>query len=194
MADAPYAIVVEPPSSSSSQSSSPLASGKATLTERKLANHAAGDPLSSMLTAVSDTVINATRTVVMTRALAGKSSQYYTFDPSVGAINIIMASGKSPTFSYHGPTRGGDALMMVLMGAPVCLCKSSQLGGSINGLPWTSDCLNPILQEQHNPSCDITTYRGGMTCCHDGVHLLDVVVHGVNGSVRLSEQHRPRYR
>jgi hypothetical protein len=168
MADAPYAIVVEPPPSS-------FAASKATLTERKLADHAAGNPLPSpsMLTAVSDTVINATRTVVMTRALVGKSSQYYTFDPSGAAINVIMASGTSPSFGYHGATRGGDALMMVLMGAPVCLCKSSQLGGSINGLPWTSDCFNPILQEQHNPSCDITTYRGGMTCCHDGVHLLD---------------------
>eukprot|EP00949_MAST-11_sp_MAST-11-sp1_P003017 g3017.t1 len=165
MADAPYAIVVEPPSSSSQQ---------AILTERKLANHAAGLLLTpSTLTAISDTVINATRTVVMTRTLAGRSSDYYTFDPSGGAINVIMASGTAPTFAYHGATRGGDALMMVLMGAPVCLCKSSQLGGSINGLPWTSDCFNPILQEQRNPSCDITTYRGGMTCCHNGVHLLD---------------------
>ena len=167
MKDLPYTIVVEPPSSAKTAVS--------TVTERKLADHAAGEqlPLPSMISLVSDSVKGGTRTVVMTRKLTGRSKDYFSFDADGGAIDVIMASGTSSKFSYHGAHRGGDSLMMVLMGAPVCLCRSKQLGGSINGLPWTSDCYNPLLLEQNNPSCDIVTYRGGMTCCHDGVHLLD---------------------
>jgi hypothetical protein len=144
--------------------------------ERKLANHAPGTVLnSSSLHVVSDTVDARTmvRTVVLTRPLLGADASYYTFDPSLSSIDIIAAIGPGATFGYHGNTRGGAALMLVDMGAPVCLCKSKQQGGSINGLPWTSDCFNPNLIEQKNPSCDIATYRGGMTCCHHKVRLLD---------------------
>ena len=170
MADVPYTIEVAPSSSAGATGAT------ATVIERKLANHAPGTVLnSSSLHVVSDTVDARTmvRTVVLTRPLLGADASHYTFDPSLSSVDIIAAIGPSATFGYHGNTRGGAALMLVEMGAPVCLCKSKQQGGSINGLPWTSDCFNPNLIEQHNPSCDIATYRGGMTCCHHQVRLLD---------------------
>ncbi len=171
MQDAPYAIIVEPGSDKG-----PGSRAATQVTERRLANHAAGTALSpTMVSVVSDTVSEngQVRTVVLQRKLAGATAQHYTFDPTASSINFIAAAGTTATFSYHGPTRGGSTLMLVLMGAPVCLCESAEQGGSVNGLPWTSDCFNPELQAQRNPSCDIRTYRGGMTCCHDGVRLLD---------------------
>ena len=164
MADAPYTIVVSPSKDTS----------KATIVERRLANHNPGRVLSSNnLHVVSDVVQDKMRTVTLERPLVGSDSDHYTFDVGASAVNLIAAVGSSPTFAYHGNRRGGDALMLVEVGAPICLCESVHEGGSIAGLPWTSDCFNPNLMEQKNPSCDIRTYRGGMTCCHHHVHLLD---------------------
>ena len=158
MKDAPYTIEITPTS----------------IIERRLANHAAGTVLqNTALYMKSNTVTNGIRTVVLTRPLIGKSKEEYTFDPTVPSLDLIAAIGPSATFGYHGNTRGAGTIMLVEMGAPVCLCTSKVQGGSINGLPWTSDCYNPNLLEQKNPSCDIATYRGGMTCCHHKVRLLD---------------------
>ena len=66
--------------------------------------------------------------------------------------------------------------MLVEAGAPVCLCRGEHTGGSINGLPWADDCAafpETTIARDHNPSCSIETYSGGMKCCHHGVHLLD---------------------
>jgi len=49
--------------------------------EVSLANHAAGTNLTQTVKVVSNTVANGKRTVVMTRAMTGASSQYYSFDP-----------------------------------------------------------------------------------------------------------------
>ena len=166
MADTPYTNVVQPPSSIGK---------KAIITERRLANHAPGKilPSSKNFDIISDVVKGEMRTVTIQRPLVGSDSEHYAFKVGASALNLIAAIGSTPTFAYHGNTRGGSALMLVEVGAPVCLCESEHEGGSINGLPWTSDCFNPNLIEQQNPSCDIRTYRGGMTCCHHHVHLLD---------------------
>jgi hypothetical protein len=164
MKDTPYSIEVSPSTNGT----------KANVVERRLGNHASGTQLNSQsLHIISDTIDGSTRSVVLTRPLVGDSKLHYTFDPTLSSINIIAAIGSSETFGYHGNKRGGSSLMLVEMGAPICLCESKQQGGSINGLPWTSDCYNPNLIEQQNPSCDISTYRGGMSCCHNNVYLLD---------------------
>ena len=66
--------------------------------------------------------------------------------------------------------------MLVEVGAPVCVCRDAQQGGSINGIPWASNCDKypaTTIARDRNPSCSITTYGGGMLCCHHGVYLLD---------------------
>lgn len=116
------------------------------------------------------------RTVVLTRKLKGASDQYYSFSPRDSGINFINAVGTTPDYQYHGTTRSGATLMLVEAGSPVCICKGATLGGSINGLPWSNNCApypaTTILRD-HNPSCSIETYGGGMICCHHEVHLLD---------------------
>ena len=116
------------------------------------------------------------RTVVLRRALRGATADHYSFDPRAASIPFIEAVGTTAAFQYHGPSRGGGAIMMVESGAPVCVCRGKTQGGSINGLPWSNNCeqlpATTILHD-HNPSCSIETYGGGMICCHHGIFLLD---------------------
>eukprot|EP00294_Goniomonas_avonlea_P005205 CAMPEP_0114558124 /NCGR_PEP_ID=MMETSP0114-20121206/10203_1 /TAXON_ID=31324 /ORGANISM="Goniomonas sp, Strain m" /LENGTH=847 /DNA_ID=CAMNT_0001743471 /DNA_START=21 /DNA_END=2564 /DNA_ORIENTATION=- len=116
------------------------------------------------------------RTVVLQRALAGASPQYFTFDARATGVPFIAAAGTTPTLSYHGQSRGSGAVMLVEAGAPVCLCRGNETGGTINGLTWANNCMPypaTTIARDKNPSCDITTYGGGMICCHHGIHLLD---------------------
>ena len=121
-------------------------------------------------------VVGQERTVVLQRPLAGKTKDYYTFDPHAPNIPFIDAVGTTASYQYHGKLRGGSSLMLVEAGAPVCLCRGEHTGGSINGLPWADDCAafpETTIARDHNPSCSIESYSGGMKCCHHGVHLLD---------------------
>ena len=49
------------------------------------------------------------------------------------------------------------------------MCKGATQSGSINGIPWSNNCqpypATTILRD-HNPSCSVDTYQGGMICCH----------------------------
>eukprot|EP00117_Sycon_ciliatum_P044302 scpid42913/ scgid31984/ len=162
MKDAPYAIIVN---------------GDGTVEERKLANHDPGRVLSPpSITIVSNTVVDGKRTVELTRTLKGATADHYTFNPKVTGFSFISArNNATKTISFHGDNREGSALLLVELGAPSCVCRG-KVAGSINGLPFTSDCMSEPetdVAAQKNPSCSIETYNGGLFCCHHGVRLLD---------------------
>eukprot|EP01062_Namystynia_karyoxenos_P053990 TRINITY_DN4407_c0_g1_i1.p1 TRINITY_DN4407_c0_g1~~TRINITY_DN4407_c0_g1_i1.p1 ORF type:complete len:832 (+),score=241.78 TRINITY_DN4407_c0_g1_i1:80-2575(+) len=116
------------------------------------------------------------RSVVLRRALKGATPDYFSFDPTATGVPFINAVGTTPDFQYHGKTRGGSTVMLLEAGAPACVCRGNKTTGSINGLPWQDNCMPypaTTIMRDHNPSCGITTYGGGMMCCHHGVHLLD---------------------
>ena len=116
------------------------------------------------------------RTVTMTRSLVGKTKDYYTFDPTNSNLKFIEAVGTTPMYQYHGKSRGGNTLVLVEVGAPMCVCRGEKLSGSINGIPWSDNCHDwpdTTIKRDHNPSCSIETYGGGMICCHHGIYLLD---------------------
>ena len=48
----------------------------------------------------------------MVRPLVGSDPDYYTFDTTTSAINLIAAAGSNPTLLIMG-IRGGSALMLV---------------------------------------------------------------------------------
>jgi len=125
----------------------------------------------------SELSADSVRTVVLRRALKGLTAEYYTFDPRAVAVPFINAVGTTKDLSYHGGTnRSGSAVMLVEVGAPVCICRSDQISGSINGIPWADNCAafpDTTIARDNNPSCSIATYNGGMICCHHAVHLLD---------------------
>jgi len=48
--------------------------------------------------------------------------------------------------------------------------------GGFDGRPYHADCKAPPLSDllsQHNPTCEVETYMGGIECCQDGTFLLD---------------------
>ena len=128
-----------------------------------------------MLSGMSEDIVQV-RTVVLTRPLIGLTSNHYTFDPSISSIPFIEAVGTTSTFQYHGKSRGGGHLVLVEQGAPVCVCQGKTQSGSINGIPWSDNCHDwpdTTIKRDHNPSCSIETYGGGMICCHHEIYLLD---------------------
>ena len=110
MSDQPYAVTVD---------------GLGNVAERKLGDHSGGRTLATSVSVLSNTVVNGVRSVVLKRPFQGQTADHYTFDPKSSAtVNVIMASGTGPNYSYHGPsTRGGEAIHLVSLDAPTCVCN-----------------------------------------------------------------------
>jgi len=161
MADLPYTIVVD---------------GKGNVEERKLGNHSPGSVLTSMVRVTSNSVTDGKRTVIMNRPLKGATEDHYSFTISDSSIPMLAASGQGSSFAYHGSkTRTGGTLQLTAVEAPTCICNNG-IKGSINGVPFNKVCRDlPYgdLVAQHNPTCWVDTYQGGLSCCHHGVLLLD---------------------
>lgn len=86
MAGLPYAIVVD---------------GAGTVSEHKLADHAAGTVLQPTVAVVSSTVADGQRVVVLTRSIkiSDYESDYYNFDLTLPDLPLITAVGSGSTFA-----------------------------------------------------------------------------------------------
>ena len=158
MQDEPYALIIL---------------GNGTVTERKLGNHVAGSILKSSVKVLSNTVMNHRRTVVLTRALVGITSDHFTFSTSQGTIPFINAVGKTANFGPHRD-RAPASLTLLSKDDISCLCAGAQ--GTIDGYPLNANCLaEPIsdLLSTNNPTCQVSSYVGGLACCRHGTILLD---------------------
>lgn len=173
MADSPYAIIVD---------------GAGTVTERKLANHAAGAVLSPSVKVLSNAVKGGLRSVVLSRSLKGASAAHYSFDPTGLSIDLIEAVGASSSFGYHKARTAATIRLWPSGGAPACVCSLpavpfGQGAGQIKYLPTGETVGFPPnrcaaypqgeLIQRHNPTCDLRTYTGGLATCHHGWSLLD---------------------
>lgn len=173
--DNPYTIIVD---------------GSGAVSERKLAKHAAGVPLATSVTVVSNTVSGAVRTVVMTRSLSGATRDHYTFDSTTLSIPFISAVGLASAFGPHNAAPHGAATMYLWPATPVCVCSVpaapfGQGSGVLKYLPTgatvafnqhTHGCYDQPREDliaQRNPSCDIRSYVGGLAVCRHGWFLLD---------------------
>eukprot|EP01063_Lacrimia_lanifica_P020562 TRINITY_DN2785_c0_g1_i1.p1 TRINITY_DN2785_c0_g1~~TRINITY_DN2785_c0_g1_i1.p1 ORF type:complete len:709 (+),score=227.02 TRINITY_DN2785_c0_g1_i1:67-2193(+) len=163
MAETPYAILMFPDGS---------------VQERKLGtqsedHHDPGTQLAAQVLVASNTVAAGLRTVVMTRALAGKTADHFTFTGKPAVLPMINAVGAGATLEYHKVK--GPATLTLLGSKPACLCVGKEQG-KIDGQAFPMNC-NPEPQsdllQQHNPSCFPDTYRGGLQCCKHGNFLLD---------------------
>ena len=173
MASAPYTIVVD---------------GAGAVSERKLANHEGGAALSSSARLKSSGVVSGVRTVVLTRPLAGKTAQHYSFNGSTTALPFITAVGKTSAFGYH-KAKTASALSLHSIGMPDCVCDHPAPFGKTKGtieyygptnytlypgratqsLGFNKNCVaepHADLLHQRNPTCDLHTYAGGLSCCH----------------------------
>lgn len=159
MSDKPWAIVAD---------------GHGAVTERKLADHAAGTLLPTSVAVVENTVANGRRTLVVSRLFAGKTADYFTFDAGATGIPVISAVGNGADLAFH-KVSGGSAVMLVKVGAPACICSGGS-SGSIDGVRFNNHCPPPpssTLLEQKNDICFFETYGGGLKCCAHNSILLD---------------------
>ncbi|CAJ1924746.1 unnamed protein product [Cylindrotheca closterium] len=143
--------------------------------ERKLDHHGAGIVLDSSITVHSNQVDGDTRTVTLSRPLKGPTANYYTFDSSSPSIPLIMANGCSLKFAQHCG-HGPNEVNLLPVDTPKKLCQSG-IQGTIDGLQFDNDRCAPFpnsdLLDQSNPTCDVQTYKGGLSCCRNGKSLLD---------------------
>lgn len=158
MADTPYTIIVD---------------GNGNVTERNLADHAPGTLLPKTIKVLTDTVLNGVRTVVLTRTAQAASANYYNFSLATQQLSFLSAVGSTPDLQYHS-NRTVAVLYMFQPNVVSCLCNDKT--GSINGVPYTGDCRPLPLSDLgalNNPTCDVSTYVGGQSCCAHGTFLLD---------------------
>ena len=159
MSDLPYAIIVD---------------GYGKVFEHKLGNHDQGHLLMPMIKILENSVINGTRTVRLMRANKGLNSDYYTFTKDMANIPVLLAVGNTPDLKYH-QVRGTNTLYLSALNGNTCICDIGEKG-TINGLGFSKNCLGEPrgdLLQQHNPTCFIETYQGGLSCCHHKNVLLD---------------------
>lgn len=157
MADLPYAIIVN---------------GSGYVFEDKLGNHGPGTVLPKSITILSNSVNNNIRRVILTRAVKNKN---YNFNISNSDIPLLTAIGFSGKFSYHH-YKGSTMLSLKAINRPTCICDNG-ITGSIDGIEFHKNCRpEPYgdLLLQHNPSCFIQNYQGGLSCCSHQSVLLDL--------------------
>lgn len=113
--------------------------GTNAITERKLGFHTAGTVLTSSTSLTSNTLSGGTRTMVVTRSIAGMNSNYFTFPSSAQSISIIWARGNSSTFGQHSNSLRGSSILTLqdacnfpntaLQAVSVCSGDSAQIFG-----------------------------------------------------------------
>jgi hypothetical protein len=159
MQNLPYAIIVD---------------GNGRVQERKLADHDPGVAIPTSVKILSNTVTNGNRTVVLQRPLVGLTLDHYTFSSSIGTINFINALGDTVDLTQH-KYRGASKIELFHDDTtPSCLCADSS--AMINGIPYDADCkpepLSDLLSD-NNPTCQVSSYVGGLSCCVNHEFLLD---------------------
>ena len=170
--------------------------GNGNVTERQLADQSSGTLLKSSVTVVSNTVADGKRTAIMTRALKGVSTEYFSFTTQMATIPLINAVGSGPLLAVH---KAKDPVTLSLLptgsgGACVCAGKPAPFGAKKGHLLYTPTnqtgergivgatnfgnyCppggMRDDLLTHLNPTCDIRAYTGGQTACHHMWSLLD---------------------
>ena len=145
---------------------------------------------------VSNTVTGNTRTVTLTRPLAGMTSDYYSFSMTSTDVTtpFISAVGSGAAFAYHKNKAIGTLSFLPANGG-ACICPEAPkaFGQATGKLTYSktgqkedvgtgavgfragkcADLPATSLIEQKNPTCDIRHYRGGQSACHHMWSLLD---------------------
>eukprot|EP01084_Bolivina_argentea_P258907 436667_1 len=178
MADQPYAIIIN----STNVWEQQLGVGAGC---QQSGDHCAGIILNNSLKLISNTVENNIRIVHIQRLLIGAAPNYYSFEPyEIASINLITAIGESQTFAYH-KAHSNTLISLITSKDNTCICDIGANGklcfkDGTQCRQFIKDCVgeSPVppsgsLITQNNPTCNSTTYSGGMSCCINGQNLLD---------------------
>jgi hypothetical protein len=159
MQNLPYAIIVD---------------GNGGVQERKLADHDPGKAIQTSVKILSNTVTDGVRTVLLQRPLTGLTPDHYSFSPSIATINFINALGDTVDLTQHKSRAASVIELFHYDITPSCLCADSV--ATIDGIPYYADCkpepLSDLLRD-NNPTCQVSSYAGGLACCVNHQFLLD---------------------
>eukprot|EP01043_Picozoa_sp_COSAG02_P005347 COSAG02_NODE_144_length_34086_cov_65.390944_22_plen_376_part_00 len=158
MEEAPYTIIVD---------------GTGAVSERRMANHAAGRLLPPTVKVLSNTVSAGKRTVVLSRAAMSNSLDYANFTKTDLSIPFISAVGSTASLSYHKNKTASTLAMWPSASEPVCLCAQpaapyGHATGTIKYLPTGEEFgfVNYCMPEpresvlaQRNPTCDVVRHE-----------------------------------
>eukprot|EP00501_MAST-03F_sp_TOSAG23-6_P000551 GSMAST32.ASY1.ANO1.572.1 assembled CDS len=159
-----------------------IVDGSGIVTERKLGNHDGGSLISTQVKVISNTVHNNIRTVTMTRAIVGATTEHYTFKPNTAnglVIPFISAVGNGSTFAFHKSSAASQVTLISVGTLSTCICDNGvkQTIGQPPNIESFSRICRPEpygdLLQQHNAICTLEQYVGGLACCHHGNILLD---------------------
>eukprot|EP00040_Diaphanoeca_grandis_P022873 m.123597 g.123597 ORF g.123597 m.123597 type:complete len:807 (-) comp29000_c0_seq2:129-2549(-) len=168
-----------------------IVDGDGDVSEYKLGDHLGGTKLTTQVVVLSNTVANGLRTVVLTRGFVGASASQYTFVASGDGqlIPFMNAVGSSANYSFH-KAMSSSSILLAKVGVPNCVCGEEIVFGQTKGrFVYTHDdnttetiakagggCTASTpsdLIPTRNPRCDVTTYVGGLSCCHHQWMLTD---------------------
>eukprot|EP01047_Picozoa_sp_COSAG01_P051512 COSAG01_NODE_5324_length_4334_cov_5.824321_1_plen_552_part_00 len=163
------------------------------ISEYRLGNHVAGQRLATQVVVVSNVAHDGQRTVVLSRGVRGATSAHYTFNASgdgstLDFMDAVGAAGHSWP-SFHKSMSSGT-LLLAKLGVANCLVGDAITFGQTPGKfvyhhddgtteslsAGVGRCSNSTptdLIATRNPRCDITTYVGGLSCCHHKWLLTD---------------------
>jgi len=164
--------------------------GEGTVAEYQLGDHVGGTKLTTQVVVQSNTVSNGSRTVVLTRTFAGASPAHFTFNASGddALLPFMNAIGSSPTYSFHKAMSSSEILLAAVGVANCVVGEKIVFGQTTGSIVYTHDdnttetishgggCTSSTptdLIPTRNPRCDITTYVGGLDCCHHQWLLTD---------------------
>ena len=174
MADRPAAIIVD---------------GHGAVREYRLGLHTAGTPLPTQVEVRSNRVAGDVRTVVLARAFKGATTAQFSFAAANAVLPFIDAVGSGPEYAFH-KAMSSSTLVLAQVAVPNCLLGEEVTFGSTQGeIVYTHDdgttetlrggvgrCSNSTpsdLIPTRNARCDLTTYAGGLSCCHHKWLLTD---------------------
>jgi hypothetical protein len=144
MEDQPWTVVVD---------------GNGNVSEHKLGgpspnSHIAGSPLKPMVKVMSSEVVSGIRTVVVSRALKGATSDYYTFNTTATdpTIPFIAAVGTGVTLAYHKNKLPGKLTLLPATAATTATTAATATTidtGIVDApapqpIPGAGDCVCPL--------------------------------------------------
>lgn len=165
------------------------------MTERKISDQSPGTQLADSVTVVSNTVADANRTVVLTRALKGLTADHYTFSlTSDMNLPFINAVGSGPSLAYHKAKMPATLSLLPVGGVGACVCAVAPppFGEGKGSMTYVQTAQKEDIGEgtvgfgnkcapqprsdllaMKNPTCDVRNYVGGQLACHHMFSLLD---------------------
>ena len=153
MFDAPYAIIVEDGGGNGTTTTTggggggggggaaAAAAATVKVTERRLADHAAGELLAPVVEVRSSQVAGGRRSVVLTRPRIGPSAKHANFSMTDLNVPLITALGSSPVFAYH---RNKTASSLSLWPAVTPAAAAAAAAAPATATPTTSPPFAPF--------------------------------------------------